>query len=956
MTALTTEEVLRDEAKALHGEDRCKTLDGKSGDNLYQELNKLNSAALCLSGGGIRSASFALGVIQALAVHPRPSPTTHVKTAMESLLAQIHYLSTVSGGGYIGSWLSVWVTREGFAKVWQGLVGGRDGSQDEPRQITWLRTYSNYLTPRVGITSADTWAGVALYLRNLILNWLIIFPAFCVVLLILKLVAVAVLWAAQTPPMSCDQIFAWGPAWMAVAFLVGALRFTSRHRPTRGDSKAQEKDFVQFDLIPALLSAFFFVLAIAMPCGEVTFHNLTIRMLLFFGAALGAVAYAIAWIIAFFQVRFESFRVMRDRQRSEQRKGVSLGRTAIFKAFYQAHARNDSFWDFVAWTLSGIIYGLIMTAGVYLFYRSNIHIGILPRSEFVLLVFAGPWVLGAQLCSDVIFAGLSSFESDSDADQEWLGRAAGWYIAFAMLWFFATIFVFARWDVVATQLNAYLGDHYKEWLTAAGGVSGIVTWILGKSSLTPAVGEPKNKVQLSAKLILAVAAPMFAILLVIGLSVGLDYLLFGDSLIARFSNSNVSTDSLPPLPSETKPLFLGLILFGLVAAIASIFVNINRFSLHALYRNRLIRAFLGASSMSRNANPFTDFDPNDNLSMYQLAPAQLSSLKPDNWQPFQVINITLNTVSPKKLAWQERKAEPFTVSPLHSGSSCKGFRSSFEYGSADRGISVGTAVAISGAAVSPNMGYQSSPAASFALALFNVRLGWWLGNPGKEGDKTYTHDGPHFAVTPFANELLGRTTDDRKYVYLSDGGHFENLGLYEMVRRRCRLIVLSDAGCDPDFKYDDLGNAIRKIEIDLGVTIKFSGLNALKGRSEKIAAKCKASPEEDSRTKFSVGTIEYPSTGRKAELGTILYVKPQYSDAKIRNVGVKNYAKVHEDFPHQDTSNQWFTESQFESYRALGFEMMDDILNQALSLMENPARADLERMLSVLNKEVGKTP
>ena len=65
-----------------------------------------------------------------------------------------------------------------------------------------------------------------------------------------------------------------------------------------------------------------------------------------------------------------------------------------------------------------------------------------------------------------------------------------------------------------------------------------------------------------------------------------------------------------------------------------------------------------------------------------------------------------------------------------------------------------------------------------------------------------------------------------RYVYLSDGGHFENLGLYEMVRRRCRLIVVIDAGCDPDFAFEDLGNAVRKIYIDLGIRIQFEGLES----------------------------------------------------------------------------------------------------------------------------------
>jgi hypothetical protein len=115
-TALTTEEILREEAAAIHG-DKAKVVSDKTGAALYRELNGLNSAALCLSGGGIRSAAFALGVIQALATHPRPAKGATVATAEGSLLSTFHYLSTVSGGGYIGSWLSAWIKRAGFGRM-----------------------------------------------------------------------------------------------------------------------------------------------------------------------------------------------------------------------------------------------------------------------------------------------------------------------------------------------------------------------------------------------------------------------------------------------------------------------------------------------------------------------------------------------------------------------------------------------------------------------------------------------------------------------------------------------------------------------------------------------------------------------------------------------------------------------------------------------------------------------
>ena len=205
-------------------------------------------------------------------------------------------------------------------------------------------------------------------------------------------------------------------------------------------------------------------------------------------------------------------------------------------------------------------------------------------------------------------------------------------------------------------------------------------------------------------------------------------------------------------------------------------------------------------------------------------PPKATAAGPNTYGLFHVINIALNVVESKRLAWQERKAEPFTVSALHCGSAYKGFRPTKDYGGPEGGISLGTAMAISGAAVSPNMGYYSSPSIALLLALFNVRLGWWLGNPGPEGEKSYQTEGPSFAVKPLIEEAFGQTTDDRPYVYLSDGGHFEDLGLYEMVRRRCRFIIVVDAGGDPHFQFADLGNAVRKISIDLGVRIRFEDL------------------------------------------------------------------------------------------------------------------------------------
>jgi hypothetical protein len=392
-------------------------------------------------------------------------------------------------------------------------------------------------------------------------------------------------------------------------------------------------------------------------------------------------------------------------------------------------------------------------------------------------------------------------------------------------------------------------------------------------------------------------------------------------------------------------LVIAFLAISFVAFLAWKSVNINRFSAHSIYRNRLIRGYLGASNPKRAPNPFTGFDEVDNIRMKDLWPAHKGP-----WQPFHVVNIALNLVNAKRLAWQERKAESFTVTPLHCGTASDGlgYRDTKDYGDKGYGgLTLGTALAISGAAASPNMGYNSSPLVTLLLALFNVRLGWWLGNPGPKGEESYGEQGPSNAIKPFIAEMFGRTSDESEFVYLSDGGHFENLGLYEMIRRRCRCIVVSDAGCDPNYGFADLGNAVRKIAIDLGVYITFSKLHELKGRSKDKGTiqgayyaigeiDYKTAPERSPDPKASA-TEKASSDQKRAavENGYILYIKPGYHGTE--SAGILAYAAANAAFPHESTVDQFFTESQFESYRTLGFEITDGILRTARE------RADLVR-------------
>jgi hypothetical protein len=205
------------------------------------------------------------------------------------------------------------------------------------------------------------------------------------------------------------------------------------------------------------------------------------------------------------------------------------------------------------------------------------------------------------------------------------------------------------------------------------------------------------------------------------------------------------------------------------------------------------------------------------------------------------------------------------------------------------------------------------------MTLFNVRLGAWLPNPAqaKKLGADIGRSGPNDSLRAILRELAGATDDRGRDIYLSDGGHFENLGLYEMVRRRCRYIMVSDAGADPDCSFEDLGNAVRKIKIDLDIDIAFEQLR-ISSRNNPI----------DPQYAYALGTIEYPEArykgsdpedpeARRQRIGHLLYIKPSYfGDLPV---DVRSYAATSAAFPHESTGDQFYSESQFESYRRLGY-------------------------------------
>jgi hypothetical protein len=335
----------------------------------------------------------------------------------------------------------------------------------------------------------------------------------------------------------------------------------------------------------------------------------------------------------------------------------------------------------------------------------------------------------------------------------------------------------------------------------------------------------------------------------------------------------------------------------------------NRLSLHTFYKMRLVRAYLGASNPNRSSQgqeDITETMPDDDVPLSKISGGS------GRRGPYHLINATLNLTTGSDLVIAQRAAAPFLFSRHFCGSPLTGFRPTDRYRAGT--LTLGTAVAISGAAASPVMGSQTpSTATSMLMAFLNVRLGYWTPTPsGMDWEAPQARLWPFYLLREFFSHLA----DTGSHCYVTDGGHFENTAVYSLVERGCQRIVLSDCGADPDCVFDDLANLVRRCRIDFGAEITFPSLAPFS--RETLAA---------DRKPFVQGEIRYQrahlnALGREIEkgddvpVGILLVIKPTLLAAL--ETDVNRYSQQHADFPQQTTADQWFDEAQFESYRRLG--------------------------------------
>jgi hypothetical protein len=340
-------------------------------------------------------------------------------------------------------------------------------------------------------------------------------------------------------------------------------------------------------------------------------------------------------------------------------------------------------------------------------------------------------------------------------------------------------------------------------------------------------------------------------------------------------------------------------IFVVSGVISSLLLDVNLSGPHKLYRDQLAKTFVWPPG---------------------APPIALNELDPKHRAPYHLVNATVNLPSSTSPVLRDRKGDFFLFSKRWTGSAAVKYSPTEQWIANGRPIDLATVMAISGAAASPHMGLQSIPSLSALMTFLNIRLGFWIANP-ISGVRAL--GSPGFAC--LIREMMGLWMSEREtWLNISDGGHIENMGLYELLRRRCKFIVCVDGEADPESTFHGQLTLVRHAQIDLGIRI------------EPRLDEMRPDPKSRlSKTHAQLFRIRYPATsdGRSAGMGLMLYLKLSLTGDEAELL--KRYRLLHPDFPHQSTIDQFYDEEQFEAYRQLGVHVAEGTFSKAL-LTTNP--------------------
>jgi hypothetical protein len=396
------------------------------------------------------------------------------------------------------------------------------------------------------------------------------------------------------------------------------------------------------------------------------------------------------------------------------------------------------------------------------------------------------------------------------------------------------------------------------------------------------------------------------------------------NLVSSFAQTTLQAVSRLPdfvqrlVPTAAALLYLAaFVITGLVA----LFINPNATSLYRLYRDRLSKALL--FDPQHREHPGKENDPRD-LVPYEPKLHAIDT----NLCPYPIINASLNIERSQYANKRGRNADFFIFTPEYTGSGATGYIGTQRIEKDETALDLGTAMAISAAAVSSNMGALTIKPLAFTLALLNIRLGYWLRNPRRiVGHRPWYSRLLDVRSFLLFKEAFGWITEKSPTVYLTDGGHIENLGLYSLLKRRCKVIIAIDAIADPRMGFGAFLTLERYARIDLGATIDLPwrairdcnlAVDKAFGKEDEDGSAIPSSPGSH----CAAGDIQYgPNENEK---GTLLYVKASLSGDESDYI--LDYKRRNPAFPHETTSDQFFGEEQLEAYRALGFHIMKGLL------------------------------
>jgi hypothetical protein len=749
------------------------------------ELADPCGSALAISGGGIRSASFALGVIQTF-LNERPGNTP--ADSSETCFDRFVYMSTVSGGGYIGSavsWLKHHFGKGGNWRTYLGAsnlgarsaefradgVEGVDGSR-----FTWLdffRQHGNYLKP----SSFSTMSLLGVALRGMLIT-----------LSVYTAILALMLWAMQVggvlpPPTGA-------PAWEG--------------HPQRIES-----------------------------------------ILMFLGLVAGG-AFLLFGIASWL--------------------GSIPTKAAVF--------------------IGAVPPILFVMAGAWLLRNPDGSISFNPDGLHWRWPLGLGFLVAAAACLVLLWWAKDDYDqarNGSHVVHKWQYRVRIIYQQVLGPLLTGLTLVVAVWSVP----HVYQFIYDKVGGAVSAGLSSSLLGVAGAVYQFIAGRDKKS----SSSAFSTLRILLTSVLLVYGI------------LLVAYSIVQGGVKHPVPILGIDFPL---VAIIGFAGLFAGFIVNANYIGIGRMYRDRLMELFMPDKEAIRD-NQWRRAGNADQFDIVKLCDEDGTPQR-----PMHLVNCNVVMVGARQDRFRGRGGDSFVLSPRFSGSSATGWVETSKLG--DGHFTLATAVASSGAAASPHAGVAGrgitrNPLVSLLLSLTNVRLGYWIRNPRASQEPKNWHKWfpPNLLAPGIRQGLFGSgTTENAFFIELTDGGHFDNTGLYELIRRRVKIIVLSQGSQDVSYSMDDLANAIQRVRVDFGVHIRFTSetypLDSL--RPAELGKIVKRG--------WALGTIKYPGTDKQ---GILLYLQ---ASPIAMNADTESYWRRNVDFPNQTTADQFFDEEQLEAYRELG--------------------------------------